>query len=146
MLSDLWLDDFVTDLFLAAPPPGAMSDDLGAELACMERWIGGLMAALGRGPRRKAAGRIASVYQDGLIEKPAPSSRPVRYPARQLLGLTDLNEAEISEIMFDMRAQCAGANRTAWPTVEYDHIETRAGKDRFRSAARDQIGGLKGID
>ncbi|MBH9537893.1 phage virion morphogenesis protein [Novosphingopyxis sp. YJ-S2-01] len=49
-----------------------------------------------------ASGRIASIHQDGLFEKSTPSSPAVRYPTRQLLGLTGLDEARISEIMFDM--------------------------------------------
>lgn len=53
------------------------------------------------------ASRIARVHQYGLSDRPSPGQPAVRYPQRQLLGLTDADLTFIRDQLID---QLAGSN------------------------------------
>ncbi len=45
------------------------------------------------------AARVASIHQRGLVDKPSANVKAVRYPRRQLLGLTDADRAMVLEAL-----------------------------------------------
>lgn len=70
--------------------------NLRAGASDLEAWVG----FSGR------AAAIAGIHQEGLEDRPAPKAKAIRYPRRQLIGLT---EAERRAILDALLAQVAGA-------------------------------------
>ncbi|EYC51453.1 hypothetical protein AZ34_10455 [Hylemonella gracilis str. Niagara R] len=50
------------------------------------------------------AARIARIHQLGLLDAPAPGQAGVRYPARELLGLTSTDRAMVRDFVLDALA------------------------------------------
>lgn len=53
-----------------------------------------------------AASRVGNVHQDGEFDKPNPNAKPMRYPRRILLGLTEADRDELADMLL---AQLSGA-------------------------------------
>lgn len=45
--------------------------------------------------------RIARIHQEGLLDRPTPRAREIRYPERQLLGLTAEDRADLIDTILD---------------------------------------------